>query len=136
MSNKVGIEINGGGRNKISSSSILVEGNGKAIVLNDSVDNEILNVTILLKPHFEMLNQFQRMVNEIADNSINPTTDQEFKKDVLKSIPNIISATDKSGLVNSVVQSVGLLSSWITIKGELAVVLTPYIVELTKLITG
>jgi len=68
--------------------------------------------------------------------SINPKTDNTFKDDVLTRIPVLINAKDETTVTATCLMLFNLLSSWITVKSELAIQLTEYRQFITSLVGG
>lgn len=132
----VGIEINGGGNNKISKSSFHLNGDSKAIVLNDTSGNEISEIYIVIQENLEKLKEIQKEVSSIEDYSINPKTKNTFKNDVLNKIPTLINSKDETTITATCLALFNLFSSWITIKGELTDQLTQYSQFITSLVGG
>ena len=92
----IGVEINGGGNNKVSKSSFHLTGDSKAVVINESEGNEISEIFVVVRENIEKLEQMQNEISAIDDNSINPKTNNTFKDDVLASIPVLINAKDET----------------------------------------
>ncbi|HAV5515016.1 hypothetical protein [Acinetobacter pittii] len=132
----VGIEVNGGGRHKISESTIHVKGNGKAIVLNETFDNEITKVTILLDEERKYFINLKSDLESIQDNAINPLTQKTYKNEAVNQIQKIIDLPNRETFQKNTLELISLLSSWLTIKSALAPNLTVHISELLKLIGG
>ena len=68
----IGVEINGGGNNKVSKSSFHLTGDSKAVVINESEGNEISEIFVVVRENIEKLEQMQNEISAIDDNSINP----------------------------------------------------------------
>ena len=132
----IGVEINGGGRNKISESNIHVKGNGKAIVLNETFDNEITKVAILLEQERKYLNNLKSDLERIEDNAINPLTQNTYKNESVNQVQKIINLPDRETFQKNTLELISLLSSWLTIKSALAPNLSVHINELSKLLIG
>ena len=131
-----GVEINGGGNNKVSKSSFYLSGDSKAVVINDSEGNEVSEILVVVQENIEKLKQIQSEVLAINDYSINPKTDNTFKDDVLTRIPVLINAKDETTVTATCLMLFNLLSSWITVKSELAIQLTEYRQFITSLVGG
>ena len=131
-----GVEINGGGNNKVSKSSFYLSGDSKAVVINDSEGNEVSEIFVVVQENIEKLKQIQSEVLAINDYSINPKTDNTFKDDVLTRIPVLINAKDETTITATCLMLFNLLSSWITVKSELAIQLTEYRQFITSLVGG
>jgi len=131
-----GVEINGGGNNKVSKSSFYLSGDSKAVVINDSEGNEVSEIFVVVQENIEKLKQIQSEVLAINDYSINPKTDNTFKDDVLTRIPVLINAKDETTVTATCLMLFNLLSSWITVKSELAIQLTEYRQFITSLVGG
>lgn len=131
-----GVEINGGGNNKVSKSSFYLSGDSKAVVINDSEGNEVSEILVVVQENIEKLKQIQSEVLAINDYSINPKTDNTFKDDVLTRIPVLINAKDETTITATCLMLFNLLSSWITVKSELAIQLTEYRQFITSLVGG
>lgn len=86
----IGVEINGGGNNKVSKSSFYLTGDSKAVVINDSEGKEVSEIFVVVQENIEKLKQIQNEVFAINDHSINPKTNNTFKDDVLTKIPVLI----------------------------------------------
>ena len=131
-----GVEINGGGNNKVSKSSFYLSEDSKAVVINDSEGNEVSEILVVVQENIEKLKQIQSEVLAINDYSINPKTDNTFKDDVLTRIPVLINAKDETTITATCLMLFNLLSSWITVKNELAIQLTEYTQFITSLVGG
>ena len=131
-----GVEINGGGNNKVSKSSFYLSEDSKAVVINDSEGNEVSEIFVVVQENIEKLKQIQSEVLAINDYSINPKTDNTFKDDVLTRIPVLINAKDETTVTATCLMLFNLLSSWITVKSELAIQLTEYRQFITSLVGG
>ena len=131
-----GVEINGGGNNKVSKSSFYLSEDSKAVVINDSEGNEVSEILVVVQENIEKLKQIQSEVLAINDYSINPKTDNTFKDDVLTRIPVLINAKDETTITATCLMLFNLLSSWITVKSELAIQLTEYRQFITSLVGG
>jgi hypothetical protein len=137
MSNQpIGIEINGGGRNKVSDSNISVKGNGKGIVLNDTFDNEFSNVTVLLEAEKQYFLDLKSILSSIQDTSTDPVSQKIYKQEAITQVQTIIDLTSRESFQKKTLDLISLLSSWITIKSALAPTILPYVSELTKLAIG
>lgn len=132
----IGIEVNGGGRNQISDGTIHVKGSGKAIVLNETFDNEISNVRILLEEEKIYFINLKADLEKIEDNSINPISEKPFKNEAANKIQEIINHPNRDTLQKNTLELISLLSSWLTIKSALAPALSIYISGLLGLIGG
>lgn len=132
----IGVEINGGGNNKVSNSSFHLTGDSKAVVINESEGNEISEIFVVVRENIEKLEQMQNEISAIDDNSINPKTNNTFKDDVLASIPVLINAKDETTITATCLMMFHLFSSWITIKSELAPQLIVYKDFITSLVGG
>ena len=53
----IGVEINGGGNNKVSKSSFHLTGDSKAVVINESEGNEISEIFAVVRENIEKLEQ-------------------------------------------------------------------------------
>ena len=131
-----GVEINGGGNNKVSKSSFYLSEDSKAVVINDSEGNEVSEILVVVQENIEKLKQIQSEVLAINDYSINPKTDNTFKDDVLTRIPVLINAKDETTVTATCLILFNLFSSWITVKNELAIQLTEYTQFITSLVGG
>ena len=131
-----GVEINGGGNNKVSKSSFYLTGDSKAVVINDSEGNEVSEIFVVVQENIEKLKQIQNEVFAINDHSINPKTNNTFKDDVLTKIPVLINAKDETTVTATCLILFNLFSSWITVKNELAIQLTEYTQFITSLVGG
>lgn len=137
MSNQpIGIEINGGGRNKVSDSNISVKGNGKGIVLNDTFDNEFSNVTVLLEAEKQYFLDLKSILSSIQDTSTDPVSQKIYKQEAITQVQTIIDLTSRESFQKKTLDLISLLSNWITIKSALAPTILPYVSELTKLAIG
>ncbi len=133
----IGIEINRGGNNKITGGSINVKDpDGKAIVVNDSFGNEVKDVEIILESSLEKFREIRNIVSNIQDNSINPRTSNTYKDDVLSKLPSLTQSKNEIEVNQISISLISLLSSWITIKTELAIILDPSIQALTVILGG
>lgn len=132
----IGVEVNGGGRNKISDSNIKVKGNAKAIVLNETFDNEITNVTILLEEERKYFTNLKAELENIQDNSTNPISQKLYKSEAINQVQKIINLPNRDSFQKNTLELISLLSSWLTIKSALAPTLSIYISELVKYIGG
>ncbi len=133
----IGIEINRGGNNKITGGSINVKDpDGKAIVVNDSFGNEVKDVEIILESSLEKFREIRNIVSNIQDNSINPRTSNTYKDDVLSKLPSLTQSKNEIEVNQISISLISLLSSWITIKTELAIILEPSIQALTVILGG
>lgn len=132
----IGVEVNGGGRNKISDSNIKVNGNAKAIVLNETFDNEITNVTILLEEERKYFTNLKAELENIQDNSTNPISQKLYKSEAINQVQKIINLPNRDSFQKNTLELISLLSSWLTIKSALAPTLSIYISELVKYIGG
>lgn len=127
----VGIEINGGGNHKIIKSKInLNDSDSKAIVMNQSFTNEVIDVQIIIESTVEKLKEMEKCISALKDDSINPKTSNKYKDDILNTIPNLMNEQNEQ----TAIVLISLLSSWITIKTELTTQLTPYIDYLATII--
>lgn len=134
--NLVGVEINGGGRNKVTDSKITVKGNGKAVVLNDTFDNEINNIEVLLEAEKQYFLDLKSVLVNIQDNSQNPLSTNTYKEEALVQVQKIIDINSREHFQKNTLDLISLLSSWITIKSALVPIILPYVTELTKLAIG
>lgn len=135
MSNQnVAFEVNGGGRNKFSDVNIVVKGEGKGFVLNDTSDNEFKNIEVFIEKNFVFFNELKSVLGKIEDNSINPTTKKSFKEESIEKINSIIELPTPDNLKGNAIELVGLLGSWITIQSFLFPQVWPYITELQKIL--
>ena len=132
----IGVEINGGGNNKVSKSSFYLSEDSKAVVINDSEGNEVSEILVVVQENIEKLKQIQNEVFAINDHSINPKTNNTFKDDVLTKIPVLINAKDETTVTATCLILFNLFSSWITVKNELAIQLTEYTQFITSLVGG
>lgn len=132
----IAIEINGGGRNKIKDSNLTIKGDGKGVVLTNTFDNEIDNVTILLEKEKNYLLQLKAALSNINDDSINPNSQKAFKSETLSQVQKIIELPSRDTFQKNILELMSLLSNWITIKSTLTPVIAPYVTELTKLLGG
>lgn len=134
--NLVGVEINGGGRNKVTDSKITVKGNGKAVVLNDTFDNEINNIEVLLEAEKQYFLDLKSVLVNIQDNSQNPLSTNTYKEEAIVQVQKIIDINSREHFQKNTLDLISLLSSWITIKSALVPIILPYVTELTKLAIG
>lgn len=132
----IGVEINGGGNNKVSKSSFYLTGDSKAVVINESEGNEVSEIFVVVQENIEKLKQIQNEVSAINDDSINPKTNNTFKNDVLNKIPVLINAKDETTVTATCLVLFNLFSSWITVKNELAIQLNEYTQFITSLVGG
>lgn len=133
----IGIEIVGGGKNKISDSSIELTGtNSKGIVMLDTSENEVRNVRIFIESCAEQIKEMTDTIVNLEDDTVNPKSSNTFKFDVVKTIPKISCASTELEIQSTGLALISLLSNWITIKSSLTPVLAPYIDYLLKLIAG
>ncbi|MCK4091345.1 hypothetical protein HCY66_14915 [Acinetobacter radioresistens] len=133
----IGIEIVGGGKNKISDSSIELTGtDSKGIVMLDTSENEVRNVRIFIESCAEKIKEMTDTIVNLEDDTVNPKSANTFKVDVVKTIPKISCASTELEIQSTGLALISLLSNWITIKSSLAPVLAPYIDYLLKLIPG
>lgn len=137
MSNSLtGVEIIGGGRNKISDSNITVKGNGKGIVLDNTYDNQINNVNVLLESEKQFFSDLKSSLIDIQDSSENLESNKTYKQEAIDQVQKIIDLNDRNSFKTNTLDLISLLSSWITIKAALVPVLLPYVTELSKLAAG
>ena len=137
MSNSsTGVEIIGGGRNKISDSNITVKGNGKGIVLDNTYDNQINNVNVLLESEKQFFSDLKSFLIDIQDSSENLESNKTYKQEAIEQVQKIIDLNDRNSFKTNTLDLISLLSSWITIKAALVPVLLPYVTELSKLAAG
>ncbi len=137
MSNSLtGVEIIGGGRNKISDSNITVKGNGKGIVLDNTYDNQINNVNVLLESEKQFFSDLKSFLIDIQDSSENLESNKTYKQEAIEQVQKIIDLNDRNSFKTNTLDLISLLSSWITIKAALVPVLLPYVTELSKLAAG
>lgn len=132
----IGVEINGGGNNKVSKSSFYLTADSKAVVINESEGNEVSEIFVVVQENIEKLKQLQNEVSAINDHSINPKTNNTFKDDVLAKIPVLINAKDETTVTATCLMLFNLFSNWITVKNELALQLTEYTKFITSLVGG
>ncbi|MDC4399237.1 hypothetical protein OHV36_10715 [Acinetobacter baumannii] len=132
----IGVEVNGGGRNKISDSIIKAQGNATAIALNETYDNEITNVTILLEEERKYFTDLKAKLENIEDNSTNPISQKLYKSEAVNQVQKIINLPNRDNFQKNTLELISLLSNWLTIKSALAPALSIYISELVKLIGG
>jgi hypothetical protein len=131
-----GVEIIGGGRNKISDSNITVKGNGKGIVLDNTYDNQINNVNVLLESEKQFFSDLKSFLIDIQDSSENLESNKTYKQEAIDQVQKIIDLNDRNSFKTNTLDLISLLSSWITIKAALVPVLSPYVTELIKLAAG
>ncbi|MCU4630572.1 hypothetical protein KTJ53_12905 [Acinetobacter variabilis] len=135
MSNQnVAFEVNGGGRNKFSDVNIMVKGEGKGFVLNDTSDNEFKNIEVFIEKELSFFNDLKSALEKIDDNSINSATNKPFKEETIGKINSIIELQTRDNLKSNTAELIGLLGSWITIQSFLFPQIWPYIAELQKIL--
>lgn len=134
MSNQnVGIEINGGGRNKISDSNVTVKSGGKGIVINNSIENELKNVNVLLEEEKQFFSELESVINQINDNAADPTTRKIFKDESVRKIKIISNSTDRESFQKFVIDLSSWLGNWITISGSIYPIISPFLFKLINM---
>lgn len=134
----IGIEIIGGGNNKFNRTSINVNGDdSRGIIINNSSDNEFEDTQIFLGSSIEKLMKLQNAIVNIQDDSINPETGNKFQDDLLSAVSDLTRLNKETNVSKSTLTKISSqLSNWITIKNELKVQLTPYILFINTLLSG
>ena len=134
----IGIEIIGGGNNKFNRTSINVNGDdSRGIIINNSFDNEFEDTQIFLGSSIEKLMKMQNAIVNIQDDSINPETGNKFQDDLLSAVSDLTRLNKETNVSKSTLTKISSqLSNWITIKNELKVQLTPYILFINTLLSG
>lgn len=134
----IGIEIIGGGNNKFNRTSINVNGDdSRGIIINNSSDNEFEDTQIFLGSSIEKLMKMQNAIVNIQDDSINPETGNKFQDDLLSAVSDLTRLNKETNVSKSTLTKISSqLSNWITIKNELTVQLTPYILFINTLLSG
>ncbi|WP_201609930.1 hypothetical protein [Psychrobacter submarinus] len=134
----IGIEIIGGGNNKFNRTSINVNGDdSRGIIINNSSDNEFEDTQIFLGSSIEKLMKMQNAIVNIQDDSINPETGNKFQDDLLSAVSDLTRLNKETNVSKSTLTKISSqLSNWITIKNELKVQLTPYILFINTLLSG
>lgn len=131
----IGIEMVGGGENKLSDISIdLKDKNSKGIVMQDTSNNEVSDVRIVIENFSEHLYEMLNTISHLEDNTINPKSSKSFKSDIVNIIPKISNASTRTEIQSTSLALISLLGNWITIKSGLTPVLAPYIDYLLKLV--
>lgn len=132
----VGVEINGGGNNKIENVSVRSRNTDtKGVVVNNSSNNDIKNVSLVDEKVLNTLEQFKNSLTKINDDTINQDTNRKFLDEISDKINNLEQYKIESKNPKSVIREIISLSSeWITIKNEIAPYLVPSILSLQALI--
>ncbi len=134
----IGIEIIGGGNNKLTRTSINVNGDdSRGIIINNSTNNELEDTQIFLGSSIEKLKKMQNDIVSIQDDSINLETGNKFQDDILSALSDLTRLNKETNVNESTLTKISSqLSNWITIKSELTVQLTPYILFINTLLSG
>lgn len=132
----IGVEINGGSGNSVDTVSLQTNrDNTKAVVLNNSSDNNIRNIQIISHEDVKRLKEIKSNVEGINDFAINSVTNNPFKEDIANCISTLIDTNNlNQNNLSSLRNIISLLSDWISIKNELKPVLIPYIVSLQSIL--
>ncbi|WVZ29756.1 hypothetical protein V5F22_12775 [Acinetobacter baumannii] len=131
MTNKIGIEIEGGEDIKISKAKINMDGDAKGIVSRNSKRNTFEDIEINIHTNETLIN-LKKILENINDNTINTNTNNTFKQDSLDLIKSIDVQKKELDAITKIGALTTILSNWVTIQTALSPILSPYIDLLIK----